>query len=207
MSRSPSRSAKHSETTNGGADGNGLGGIWTDKAPYAVTLVVAALAWTITHIVDRLLATPIVTYERQIIENSGKKSVYLTLKNITRDRTFRDVHLILTASPGGSITETAVIPIQPAFEGNQAGTTVGRTFDYTFPEMQPGSQLEISATFTGRDQPTLRMSAQGTIAFVRPSWETCIVENELPILAWLVGIGIGALIIITCFFPRRVEAK
>jgi hypothetical protein len=60
--------------------------IWADKAPYIVTLIAAAVAWTLTHIVDRLLATPLVTYRQEVVENQGKKSLYLTLKNIT-DRT------------------------------------------------------------------------------------------------------------------------
>lgn len=169
----------------------------TEKAPYIITLIVAAVAWSLTHIADRLLATPLVTYQEQIVENSGKKSLYLTLKNITRDKTFRTIHLIIAAPPGGSITDRAVIPIEPAWEGNQPGTLEGRTFAYTFPELQPGGQLEVSVTYTGSDRPTLRMSADGTIDFVKPSWQTWLAENEITILAWAVGIGIVALVIAT----------
>jgi hypothetical protein len=168
-----------------------------EKAPYIITLIVAALAWTLTHIVDRLLAAPLLTYQHQIIENGGKKSLYLTLKNITKDKTFQNVHLILTAAPGGSIADAAVIPIQPAWEGDQPGVTAGRTFAYTFSKMQPESQYEISISYSGNDPPTLRMSSDGTISFVSPSWETWIVENEISLLAWLLIAGIICLVFAT----------
>jgi len=139
--------------------------MFAEKAPYIVTLIVAGLAWTITHVVDRLLATPLLTYHSQITESSGKKSLYLTLKNIARDKTFRNVRLILTAASGDLLTDAAVIPIQPAWEGEEPGTLAGRTFDYKFSEMQPGSQFEVSVTFGGSDPPTLRMSTEGVINF------------------------------------------
>jgi hypothetical protein len=173
-----------------------------EKAPYIVTLIVAGLAWTITHIVDRLLTTPLLTYQSQIIENGGKKSLYLTLKNVTREKTFRNVRMILTAAHGDLITDAAVIPIQPAWEGDQPGTLSGRTFDYTFLEMQPGSQFEVSLTFGGSDQPTVRLSTDGTISFVHPSWETWLVENEIYVLAWVLGVGIILLLVTTVLASR-----
>ena len=171
--------------------------MFTDKAPYIVTLIVAGLAWTLTHIVDRLLATPLLTYQQQIIENGGKKSLYLTLRNITRDKTFRNVRLIVTATPGGTIIDASVIPIQPAWEGDQPGTMAGRTFAYTFSEMQPDSQYEVSVTYGGSDPPTLRMASDGTISFVHRSWETWVVENEISLLAYLLGFGIISLLVAT----------
>jgi len=36
----------------------------TDKAPYIVTIVIAGIAWTIAHMADRLLSTPMVKYNR-----------------------------------------------------------------------------------------------------------------------------------------------
>jgi hypothetical protein len=171
--------------------------MFADKAPYIVTIIVAGLAWALTHVVDRLLGTPLLTYQTQITESSGKKSLYVTLKNITRDKTFRNVRVILTAATGDLITNAAVIPIQPAWEGDEPGTREGRTFDFKFSEMQPGSQFEISVTFGGIDQPTLRMSTDDTINFVRPSWETWIVENEISLLACLVVLGIIALLVAT----------
>ena len=111
----------------------------SDKAPYVVTIIVAALAWTITHIVDRLLTSSLVSYQQEFISNAGKQELYLTLKNITPDKTFHDVHLILAAAPGFLITEAVVIPIQPAWEGDQPGTLAGRTFDDIFPRYAAGS--------------------------------------------------------------------
>jgi hypothetical protein len=178
-----------------------------EKAPYVVTLIVAALAWAVTHIVDRLLTTPLLTYRSQIIQGAGNKSLYLTLKNITKDKTFRNVHLIITSAQGEVMRDPAVIPIQPAWEGDQPWTLSGSTLEYNFSEIQPGSQFEVSVTFAGREQPTVRMSSENTIDFARPSWETWIVENENFLLACLLGFGIIALILAAFFASRTPAAK
>jgi hypothetical protein len=176
--------------------------MFSDKAPYLVTLIVAGLAWTITHLADRLLAAPLLTYHSQILASAGKKSFYLTFKNITRDKTFRNVRLILTAARGDVLTEAAVIPVQPAWEGDQPGTTAGRTFEYTFSEMQPGSQFEVSVVFGGPDRPTLRMSTDGTINIMTPSWQTYVVENEVWMLVWLFAIGLLLLFVASVISSR-----
>ncbi len=77
--------------------------MFSEKAPYILTLIVAGMAWTLSHIVDPLLATPMLTYSIQVLNDGGKKSIYLTLKNITRDKTFRDVRVIVTAAPGDTL--------------------------------------------------------------------------------------------------------
>src|SRR5690348_970568 len=91
----------------------------TDKAPYILTIVVAGLAWAATHLADRLLSSPMVKYSVQRIADKGNQTLYLTFKNITRDKTFKQLQLVLTAPSDGVITTGAVIPVQPASEGDQ----------------------------------------------------------------------------------------
>jgi hypothetical protein len=117
----------------------------SDKAPYIVTIVIAALAWALTHMADRLLSTPMIKYTIQEISSETGKAVFLTFKNITRDKTFKGLQILLTASSDGLITSGAVIPVQPASEGTQPNQVAGRTFEFTFPEFQPGWQIEISS--------------------------------------------------------------
>jgi hypothetical protein len=123
--------------------------MFSDKAPYILTIVVAGLAWTLTHIVDRLLATPLLSYQIQQLDRDGKKSFYLTLKNITREKTFRALRVIITAAPDSVLTDPAIIPVQPASEGDQPFALNERTFDFTFPEIEPGWQFEIPQALKG----------------------------------------------------------
>jgi hypothetical protein len=179
-----------------------------DKAPYLVTVIVAALAWTFTHVVDRLLASPLVTYQEQLDESGGKKKLSLTLKNISSEKTFRDIHLLMAVPFGGLITNASVTPVQPAWEGDKPPTWHEHTFEHIFPVMQPGTQLEVSVTYDGNEPPSLRMFSDGTIKFVQPSWETWLVEHEVGVLIGLLLVGI-VLLIIAILVPSstRREAR
>jgi hypothetical protein len=161
--------------------------MFSEKAPFIVTLIIAGMAWTLSHIIDQLLATPMLLYSTQVINTGGKKSVYLTLKNITRDKTYRDVRVIITAAPGDTLADRAVIPVQPAWEGDQSGMREGRTFDYTFPEIQPNWQFEMTASYKTQSTPSLRISSSnGTIDTVTPSVETFLVENEIKVCTQII---------------------
>jgi hypothetical protein len=172
-----------------------------DKAPYIVTILMAALTWSLTHIADRLLATPMIRYEVQNLSTQGRQAQYLTFKNITRDKTFRGLRLVLTAAADGQFTQGAVIPFQPASEGDRPYQLAGRTFEFTFPEFQPGWKIEISVGYTGSAPPTLRLSsADQTIYAVVPSLETLLVEYDLEVLIGLAVIWIIALVVIWLFW-------
>ncbi|UPK02016.1 hypothetical protein [Bradyrhizobium sp. 170] len=176
----------------------------SDKAPYIVTIVVAGLTWAATHLADRLLSTPIVKYSVQRIATKDSQTIYLTFKNITRDKTFKQLQLILTAPSDGVITTGAVIPVQPASEGDQPYQVAGRTFAFTFPEFQPGWQIEISADYTGSKEPSLRLSSPDqTVYAIKPSIETIIVEYHIQILAALAIFWIVALLVIWVIAARR----
>jgi hypothetical protein len=181
----------------------------TDKAPYIVTIVIGALAWALTHMADRLLSTPMVKYTIQEISSSSGKTVFLTFKNITRDRTFKGLQIVLTASSDGVITAGAVIPVQPASEGAQPYQVAGRTFDFTFSEFQPGWQIEISADYTGSAVPSLRMSdPDQTIYAVAPSLKSFLVEYDIEILLALALIWTFALLLIWTFArPKKPEVR
>jgi hypothetical protein len=159
----------------------------TDKAPYAVTIVMAALTWAVTHLADRLLSTPMVKYSVQRLSTKDGQTLYLTFKNVTRDKTFKQLQLVLTAPSNGVIISGAVIPVEPASEGDRPYRVAGRTFEFTFPEFQPGWQIELSVNYTGSAQPSLRLSSpEQTVYALTPSIETVIVEYdvEIPPASW-----------------------
>jgi hypothetical protein len=96
------------------------------------------------------------------------------------------------------------IPVQPASEGTQPFQVAGRTFEFTFPEFQPGWQIEISADYTGSVLPSLRMSSPDqTVYAVLPSVESRIVEYDIEILAVLALVWAIALFAIWIFAQCR----
>lgn len=168
--------------------------MFTDKAPFVVTLIVAGLAWTLSHIIDQLLATPMLMYSTKVENSGGTKIFTLTLRNITRDKTFRDVRVLLTPAQNDTFTDHQVIPTQPASEGDDPGKREPQTFDFKFPEIQPNGQLDMKVSFHSSTAPSLRISdANGTIYPTTPSVETFLVENEFTLFAGLVVVWILAL--------------
>ena len=174
--------------------------MFSEKAPYVVTIMMAGLAWALTHLADRLLETPMIKYS---IEMVGESTEYLKFKNITRSKTFRNLKIILTASADGRIISGAVIPVQPAFEGDQPYQVAGRTFEYSFPEFQPGWQIELSVEYAGSSKPSLRLTAPEQIIYaITPSAESYIVENDIYILGCF-AISWVVLLLIAIFFERK----
>ena len=171
--------------------------MFSDKAPYIVTVLMAGLAWALTHFVDRLLTTPMLRYEVQNFSSPSGQTQYLTFHNITRDKTFRKVRLTLTAPDDGVFTGAVVIPIQPASEGDTPYQMAGRTFEFTFPELQPGWRVEISSTYTGSSPPSLRLSSPDqTIYTVTSSFQTLLVQHELEALLLLAALWAVILFIV-----------
>lgn len=155
-----------------------------DNAPFFVTAIAATIAWTFTHTVDRLVATPFLKYSIEEVEAGGKYNSYIVIRNITRDKTFKSLQLLATTSTKDTVIGGSVIPQQPAFEGNNAPIIAGRTFAFTFPEIQPGWQFYVSVLHNSADPVSLRFSSNDAQNFyaIKPSLETYLLENELPIL-------------------------
>lgn len=167
----------------------------TDKAPYVITLVVAALAWTLTHTVDRLLATPLLTYEiaSSTTEDGDKRSTF-TFINITRDKTYYNLRVLITAPADGVIKSGPILPVQPASEGDKPPSIAGRTFDFTFPEFQPQWQFSIPVVYSGQGETTLRLSLpQAALYAVNPSVQTSLVQHEFGVMMTLIVIWIVVL--------------
>lgn len=173
----------------------------TDKAPYFVTIVIAGLSWAITHIVDRVLAAPTIIYETKTADLGNSKRFDLTLKNATRDKTFRSLRLILAAAPGDTLRDASITPVQPAWEGDQPFRLVGRTFDFTFAEIQPGGQFFVSVVHSAPAAPSIRISSSTESVFLtKPSLSTALLQYELPILIILIVGGVLIVLVLAWFY-------
>jgi hypothetical protein len=170
--------------------------MYSDKAPYIVTVIIAVLAWSLTQVVGRLLATPMLRYSIEENSGAGDKTQYIRLKNITRDKTFRNLRLVVAAPPGGELTQRPhVIPSEPAWEGDQPGSFAPRTFEFTFKEIQPNWTFEVAIRYRGPEQPRVRMSnPDATVFIVQPSIQTWLVEHEFEVFVALVIIWLCILL-------------
>jgi hypothetical protein len=154
-----------------------------DGAPFYVTALVAALAWTFTHGSDRITQTPFLLYSVQNITLDGKTSTHIDLHNITRDKTFKNVNIVVTAATTDTVLSGSIIPYQPAYEGDKPWRIAGRTFEFTFPAIEPAWQFEINVLHKTDAPVAIRLSTTGDQYFyaTQPSTETYLVEHELGI--------------------------
>lgn len=79
-----------------------LSSLQTDKAPYVVTLFIAALGWTALRTSDRLQQTPFIEYrtaQEAIQQKGGAKYAVVQLRNVTTAHSFECFRLELVGPP------------------------------------------------------------------------------------------------------------
>ena len=166
-----------------------------DKAPFFVTLAVAIAGWTANHIVERTTSSPTLEYVAlHSTTNSSSnaaqaKSQSYRLTNLTRSTTLKNLTVVFIAPAGTKILDdsTEVVPIPPAFEGNEPWKFRGAMARYVFPKIHPGWTFRVTVGYTGDRPPVLRFESEDSVYAVKPNWETFIVRRELWILLAIGG--------------------
>ena len=166
----------------------------SDKAPFFVTLVLAIIGWAVAHIVDRVVTAPTIEFRTSTLHQDGQKILGVTLTNLTADKTFRGLRLVLVSPPGGTIQLMEVFPVEPAFEGDEPATvesnSVRSSASFRFAEIQPEGSLEARASYRGQ-MPRIRITLDsGTARLVRPSIETWLARHEFGVFCGLVLLGV-----------------
>jgi hypothetical protein len=157
-----------------------------DKAPFFVTLAVAIAGWSATYVVGRITNSPTLEYQvsQPVASPMGRasdaKTQTIRLTNLTRSSTFKNLTVVLVAQGGTLILSeaTEIIPLAPAFEGNEPWRHQGGMARYTIPKMHPGWTFIISVKYFGDKSPALRFESEDTIysTSARPKsacFETC----------------------------------
>ncbi len=174
-----------------------------EKMPYLLTLLIALCGWGFTHIVDRLLQSPVVEYEMATTSaENGSQTLRCTITNISRDRLFQDITFkLLPHSPKYRFSKCKMTIFPPAdLEENLECDADYITF--AIPEFQPGWRLQVVAELSAKaagsaelPEPTLQFTSTKTgntakpLRLIRRSWETLFVRYEntfvlLLILCW-----------------------
>ena len=170
-----------------------------ERTVLLITVLVGAVGWLFTHLVERVSNSPTIEYTIETIGPPSQQVLKLGLINVTRSTSFEDVRILLTAPKGGSISDVFVAPREPSFEGDVGPEVYGRSADIVIERFMPGAQLEISAPYTGRGRPAVRASAKDVpIHFRERGLETFFARREVEIFGglaifWLLlSIGIFA---------------
>jgi len=172
---------------------------WTvasDKIPLVVTLAVAIVGWSATYVVGRITSAPTLEYEVsdpspvQIVGQPGAQRMRVRLANLTRAATFKNLTVVLLAPKETTLLGDAIeiLPLPPAFEGNEPWKLRGGMARYTIPKVQPGWEFVVQVAFTGKVPPVLRFESDDSVYTTVPTWETRFVRYEVWILAALAAV-------------------
>jgi hypothetical protein len=171
-----------------------------EKVPLIITVLLGAIGWLTAHIVDRIEGSPVIKYSIEYETGKGGPAVSLSLKNITHNVVFKNITIVLVAPEGGTFTDAAIFPTEPAFEGDGPWKLSGRTAQFTIPFMQPDWQFRVYASYSGDGRPTLRLDvSDSTVRATRPSLDTLLVEHENEIFYWL----LATWSVVSAFFFRE----
>ena len=177
----------------------------SDKAPFLVTLILTIIGWAITHVVTELTTAPTLELQSEVRRAASGQVLELRLTNLTRDKVFKGLSLLVTVSDGETLNRFTVTPVEPAHEGDDPAHSAGLSGSFVFPEIQPGSIFYAEAEYIGSTPPHVRIQMpEGTVRIVEPSLETFIIRNELGLLFGLMIIGMGFLSILLLVGVLRV---
>jgi hypothetical protein len=154
--------------------------------PYVFTLLIAALAWTLTHLVDRLSeSSSILTYE--MIENTALKSYTFRFENVSKDQIYSRFDAIISTDSGKLITAELV---QPRIYNiaNQAPLKLEGAFRFYIDNLFPGNVFTVEITCECTKEPRIFFDPPKTqpVRIEPPSYASFIIKNEFELLLALV---------------------
>lgn len=167
-----------------------------EKVPYFLAILFAIVAYTLTHIVDRLSLQPIVRYS--VDRDFSKKECRLTyhVKNITTDKTFDSVDFLIIPTNDDSIN-AGDVNVFPPMKLNSTADFTGiksNVFAFHLGNFQPNSKFDIYLEKKKGSEPDIRIFSKSTVVLQKASFETFLIENEILILISVMVVCISIII-------------
>jgi lanthanide-dependent methanol dehydrogenase len=185
--------------------------LFVEKGPYALTILVAAVGWSVPHIVGHLSGSPTVEFR---LTNSavaptstipiGTKKVEARLHNLSLKETFYDLVFFIRPERGSKLNFSTdkgdrslcpeVIPHAPLWFGEQhldpeqlPIEISGPQVLYRVPQLPPDGQISLIAYYQGEGEPALQAQLDSkrhsSMRLVRASLDTFILRNESLVIA------------------------
>ena len=135
-----------------------------EKAPYAVTLFVAATAWTAVHTADRVSNTPFVEYRFASAQTrAGKLGLELRLRNVTAATRFECFTLTLTPHAGAALKFGDAAYQQARVRGTVFARPIvtkasPNEWEVKVESLAPGADISLIIPIEGDGEPALLVS-------------------------------------------------
>lgn len=175
------------------------------EAPFLLAVLFATVAWGVTHIVSRSLATPLLEIsaarqsdvEVSLVDCVDKKVktievaelVTYNFRNTSRTQLFRDVKFLIRrpVDSGANILGARLKPVAPALPGKEAETCDTSHVVVKCPEFHPGWEMTLSVGVDAKTKLDAHISSKnGPILLQQRGLETWLVRNETRVVVILV---------------------
>ena len=155
-------------------------------APYLVTILVACLGWSITHLAGRVLDAPTVEYRTNTSSAKGPYVFTVHVTNLSKKAFFKLEFEI--QAPDIAPCETPLALAPPAWSTGRAPVKGTNGVVYFLDQLQPGWEVEICSVHKSNITPifVLKNAPEQALELVQPSLRTFIARNEVCLLLALV---------------------
>ena len=175
------------------------------EAPFLLALLFGAVAWGVTHIVNRSLASPLLeisaakqsNVQATLVECADKKVKNLEVahlvtyrfRNISRTQLFKEVKFLvrMPEDSGAKILGARLEATAPALPGHEPEKCDPSHVVVKCPEFHPGWEMKLSIGSDAKTKLNAHISsAAGPVLLKKKGLETWLVRNETGIVATLV---------------------
>lgn len=180
--------------------------LMSDKTPLAISILIAAIGWSISHFVDRIENSPTIEYNLVVEKiDVNKTKLTVELHNLSLNKSFESsTFLIRRLDPADDSfrflqnQQAIVIPHAPAWVGQElTATTSPEAAQFQIKLFPPEGQVDLVAYCTGSCERVVFQGrpAEGTVMrLVERNFETFLVRHELLLFVSLLGVMIVMLV-------------
>ena len=161
--------------------------------PYIVTLLLAILAWTVTHTVDRLIALPLLKFS---LTQADGNLLSFEFENIASNVNFKNLTIMIRGeNPETRFSEPVPTIVGRGWLDDVSLNPTGDAILLTMKNFHPGWELRLSTIMTGSGKPQVQLKSADVPTILEPiSWRTILVELELLILACFAFVALFAIV-------------
>jgi len=184
---------------------------------FGFTTFIGALAWALTHVVDRIVDSPTIEYKitnkRIGDDRSQAWEIRANVVNLSQKNTFRDAKFLFVAGANENgkplnttfdVNEdyTEIVFHGPSLpEGKRRAKVQIPGAEFIVPILPPGARVELITRYFGKDEPRFMgapaIRGNESFALRERSLFTFLVANELYVIVGLLVLWLAALIVVT----------
>lgn len=195
-----------------------------EKAPYMLTIFIAAAGWTIVRTTDRLTGLPLAEYRVSEEGATDPHRMAIRLRNITSAVKFGCFNLTVASATNSSLRFDVTKPHSILIRGGVLAKVAKQSLDadvalFKVQDFAPGADVELSWIVVGVDEPRLLISScsadrkgDSTNAkdsragdsepiLIRRSIKSMLVEYEMYVL-WC-GLAVWLALLLVTFLAGR----